>query len=1287
MTEMEVTAGDRCSRSVSLEKDYVNEVYERIGRNLVHAKDPLHNTVQKFLDGLEPGSLIADVGCGDGRHLKDTNNCYSIGTDCSVLQATLTHEHGKEAILGDNLQLPFRSDLFDGVLSVGVVHHLASKERRIQALQEIARVLRVGGRVLIAVRSQDSQHAQDVLMPWYDVKSKKDERWLDQDSGEYDLDENSDDDSISLPSSDDEDDHPVSRTAKFFPNLSSANGLSLESQCHSLDDDQQSSKSVPNTKPLMPINACYDFVRKAFRRLSSANSTEEDTSLKEKLQRVDSAVPPSPNQKDFSDSFLIPMSESLQKLVNNNFIELLNLDGASDLRLNPQFEDKSPDHPKSSFGDKSSKHSSSHSKPKTKHRLMRSLSDVFKNLPDLWSSKDVKSCSDLKSQALKIENTDTAWKEKAGQLKRSKTTATCSSSFDTLRRLESIGEIEMTLTEADQIVNDFLYSSMSSIETLKNREPSVEFDSFNTLSRSDITNGNILQGATSLELDSNGYTKTESKDIDFNLGSGGNFVRAPINIEDFFDTQLLETHPKHNEREGSIIHFEDSLMCDLNFSNTVDEGIENPRLCKTASKSQKNKRKDNKASDFYLDSFRFTNWDDTEQFSEFSVHATILEKQKIPSDNKESNTESCEENEMTQNSFTLDSYMIADSILSQHANILDQNTIYKVTSSAKENILEAECYVEQPFFENNKKEFIFSSSNSINESPTNRESWQFHNKTFESTANEINNDIPTSNNTNIHKSFLSNNEANQKFVEALGPFYDADNHTNILTENSSLCSYYSMPELHNLSNFKKEYVTYNSSVTNRANSDTLKRKNRYTEVIQERDIKRLQENTNFEAIQTKLIAQKDEGNGSILPPNLLQSSALNSDYHNQKFNYFTYENNDSNCKNLASSDSNNFFEIFPNSNLESSSVNIKSKNLPSVENTVHKYCSKSLDESFKQQNIDAINGTLNFNCADCTMYGENDNNEPSNYLNLPKIPSDLEKYFVENVQQDSSNQRSNKELFSNYPQLTDFAAKPKQNASCQSLQNFSNNFSAIENSQKEIGGTKRKYKLVDHTASEPSLINEINDVTAQKQFDIGDEENYPNASMISRRVSMPIAFFGSWKSEVFSCNPINEVSDLKSSNPAFSTQSLSEISSENLSRKPTDESENLLPNIPDLRSSAKGLERSNTNFEKKIVDTAIDLCRPNLEKPVKPVVKKSKRDIDPKSFSEAELPIQNINYFYGRVQEEGASVIMHRYHHLFDKVELEDLIENYISDLHILDYFHEQSHWCIVAEKVRVWTI
>lgn len=119
--------------------------------------------------------------------------------------------------------------------------------------------------------------------------------------------ENSDDDSISLPSSDDDDDDRAGpMTANFFPPLS----WSFESRSHSLDDDQQSSKSVPNAaaKPLMPINACYDFVRKALRRLSSANSTDEDASLMEKLQRVDSAVPPSPSHKmELTDVFALSM--------------------------------------------------------------------------------------------------------------------------------------------------------------------------------------------------------------------------------------------------------------------------------------------------------------------------------------------------------------------------------------------------------------------------------------------------------------------------------------------------------------------------------------------------------------------------------------------------------------------------------------------------------------------------------------------------------------------------------------------------------------------------------------------------------------------------------------------------------------------------------------------------------------------------------------------------------------------------------------------------------------------
>lgn len=67
--------------------------------------------------------------------------------------------------------LPLRDESLDAVLSIAVVHHLATTERRIRALRELARVLRIGGRIIISVWAMEQSHrkfeSQDVLVPWH----------------------------------------------------------------------------------------------------------------------------------------------------------------------------------------------------------------------------------------------------------------------------------------------------------------------------------------------------------------------------------------------------------------------------------------------------------------------------------------------------------------------------------------------------------------------------------------------------------------------------------------------------------------------------------------------------------------------------------------------------------------------------------------------------------------------------------------------------------------------------------------------------------------------------------------------------------------------------------------------------------------------------------------------------------------------------------------------------------------------------------------------------------------
>lgn len=96
--------------------------------------------------------------------------------------ARIAHQHQPHStILADVLNLPHPDSFFDFAISIAVVHHLSTPERRIQAVHEILRTLRPasgdapGGKALIYVwaleqkssrRGWDKGDDQDIMVPW-----------------------------------------------------------------------------------------------------------------------------------------------------------------------------------------------------------------------------------------------------------------------------------------------------------------------------------------------------------------------------------------------------------------------------------------------------------------------------------------------------------------------------------------------------------------------------------------------------------------------------------------------------------------------------------------------------------------------------------------------------------------------------------------------------------------------------------------------------------------------------------------------------------------------------------------------------------------------------------------------------------------------------------------------------------------------------------------------------------------------------------------------------------------
>lgn len=81
-----------------------------------------------------------------------------IGSDCCCRLADISRARGHEVMVCDNLSLPYRDNCFDAVISIAVIHHFATAERRIQALQELARICRPGGLLMIYVWAMEQKH-------------------------------------------------------------------------------------------------------------------------------------------------------------------------------------------------------------------------------------------------------------------------------------------------------------------------------------------------------------------------------------------------------------------------------------------------------------------------------------------------------------------------------------------------------------------------------------------------------------------------------------------------------------------------------------------------------------------------------------------------------------------------------------------------------------------------------------------------------------------------------------------------------------------------------------------------------------------------------------------------------------------------------------------------------------------------------------------------------------------------------------------------------------------------
>ena len=162
------------------ERQYVHEVYETIAKPFDQSRFCYWNAVKNFLDKLPSCSYVLDNGCGNGKYLNYRKDLLFTGNDMCLGLLEVAKKKA-DVTRSNGIALPYRSNSYDAIICVAVFHHLSDPLRRHQFIQEMIRVLKPNGKMLVTVWAYEQpdnkrftkwnvQTNGDAMIPWCDSK-------------------------------------------------------------------------------------------------------------------------------------------------------------------------------------------------------------------------------------------------------------------------------------------------------------------------------------------------------------------------------------------------------------------------------------------------------------------------------------------------------------------------------------------------------------------------------------------------------------------------------------------------------------------------------------------------------------------------------------------------------------------------------------------------------------------------------------------------------------------------------------------------------------------------------------------------------------------------------------------------------------------------------------------------------------------------------------------------------------------------------------------------------------
>jgi SAM-dependent methyltransferase len=160
--------------------EQIKEIYNEIANRFDISRFRIWPCVKKFLDSFNKDDLLLDVGCGNGKNMLYRTDLNFKGIDFSIKLVEICKNKNLDVIESSMTIIPFNDNIFDGIIVVASYHHLSNDDERGKTLNELYRIVKKGGKVLIVVWAMEQPEDStfhftktDELVKWFSKENNK----------------------------------------------------------------------------------------------------------------------------------------------------------------------------------------------------------------------------------------------------------------------------------------------------------------------------------------------------------------------------------------------------------------------------------------------------------------------------------------------------------------------------------------------------------------------------------------------------------------------------------------------------------------------------------------------------------------------------------------------------------------------------------------------------------------------------------------------------------------------------------------------------------------------------------------------------------------------------------------------------------------------------------------------------------------------------------------------------------------------------------------------------------